>query len=155
MSSREPGWFVDTNILLHVIRRSPLGEHILNALEFRARPTVSSISVVTQAELFSLGRQHHWGKPKFDRLEELLNELVIVDVTAGALPIIEKYAEFDQLSHAAGRTMGKNDLWIAASAAATGCRLLTTDRDFDHLSPQHLKVWWFDPDASEWASAPS
>lgn len=29
--------------------------------------------------------------------------------------------------------MGKNDLWIAATAYVTGATLLTTDADFDHL----------------------
>lgn len=31
------------------------------------------------------------------------------------------------------RNMGKNDLWIAATASALDLTLLTTDRDFDHL----------------------
>ncbi len=31
------------------------------------------------------------------------------------------------------RSMGKNDLWIAATAHASGAVLVTTDRDFDHL----------------------
>jgi predicted nucleic acid-binding protein len=29
--------------------------------------------------------------------------------------------------------MGKNDLWIAATAYAMNAMLLTTDGDFDHL----------------------
>ncbi len=35
--------------------------------------------------------------------------------------------------------MGKrNDLWIAACAAAAGAVLLTADRDFEHLLPKYL-----------------
>lgn len=48
--------------------------------------------------------------------------------------------------------MGKNDLWIAASAIETESVLLTTDRDVDHLSPMHLKLWWLDPVAKSWPS---
>ena len=33
----------------------------------------------------------------------------------------------------AARNMGKNDLWIAATASITKTILLTTDNDFDHL----------------------
>jgi tRNA(fMet)-specific endonuclease VapC len=40
--------------------------------------------------------------------------------------------------------MGKNDLWIAATAALLGLKLVTTDADFGHLNGvlievQHLK----------------
>ena len=34
--------------------------------------------------------------------------------------------------------MAQNDLWIAATAAAPGAVLMTTDTDFDHLDPQFL-----------------
>jgi predicted nucleic acid-binding protein len=38
------------------------------------------------------------------------------------------------------RIMGKNDLWIAATAFVTKSTLLTTDDDFDHLDPQFIDV---------------
>jgi len=44
--------------------------------------------------------------------------------------------------------MGKNDLWIAATAAVTGATLLTTDRDFDKLAPRFLAREWIDPETS-------
>ena len=31
-------------------------------------------------------------------------------------------------------TVGKNDLWIAATAHITNSKLVTTDDDFDHLN---------------------
>jgi predicted nucleic acid-binding protein len=37
-------------------------------------------------------------------------------------------------------------LWIAATAHATGARLLTTDHDFDHLDPTFLARDWIDPE---------
>ncbi len=36
--------------------------------------------------------------------------------------------------------MGKNDLWIAAVANVSQAALMTTDSDFDHLSPSHLTL---------------
>lgn len=41
--------------------------------------------------------------------------------------------------------MGKNDLWIAASAKAAGAFLLTTDNDFDHLFDDVLDGASIDP----------
>lgn len=52
--------------------------------------------------------------------------------------ILSAYGELDDLSERAGRPMGKNDLWIAATAKVSGATLLTTDGDFDHLDPAHL-----------------
>jgi len=58
------------------------------------------------------------------------------------------------LAHPGGaRTIGQNDLWIAAAAKATGATLLTTDRDFDHLDPTQLQRIHIDP-ASRLPSAP-
>ncbi len=36
--------------------------------------------------------------------------------------------------------MGKNDLWIAATAFVYNIELLTTDKDFNHLKDEYLKL---------------
>ncbi len=41
--------------------------------------------------------------------------------------------------------LGKNDLWIAATAQVTGAAILTTDRDFDPLHGLFLQRDWIDP----------
>lgn len=146
------GWFVDTNIVLHVLRESPLGRHLVGSLQFRARPAPAKTSVVTQGELYSLAAFYNHGQAKRERLEEVLSELVIVDINSR--PIIDRYADLDVLSRLAGIKMGKNDLWIAASASETDSVLITTDHDFDHLNPDRLRVWWLDPAASTWPSTP-
>lgn len=38
------------------------------------------------------------------------------------------------------RNMGKNDLWIAATASILEATLLTTDQDFNHLTPELLRL---------------
>lgn len=38
------------------------------------------------------------------------------------------------------RSMGKNDLWIAATASILSAKLLTTDNDFDHLDGVYLDL---------------
>jgi tRNA(fMet)-specific endonuclease VapC len=62
--------------------------------------------------------------------------------------VIDNYAAIDTFSqghsktHTLGmsaRNMGKNDLWIAATAAI-GAKLLTSDNDFDHLIGVYLDV---------------
>ncbi|HMQ48430.1 MAG TPA: PIN domain-containing protein [Saprospiraceae bacterium] len=55
---------------------------------------------------------------------------------------MNKYEEIDAFSQGrhqsiksdfSAKNMGKNDLWIAATASAFNITLVTTDRDFDHL----------------------
>lgn len=38
------------------------------------------------------------------------------------------------------RNMGKNDLWIAATAHALNAALLTTDGDFEHLHQVYFEL---------------
>ncbi len=45
--------------------------------------------------------------------------------------------------------MGKNDLWIAATASVTGVTLMTTDGDFDHLHPVHLTLAAYNVDGTK------
>lgn len=43
--------------------------------------------------------------------------------------------------------MGKNDLWIAATAVVENAELITTDKDFIHLDGEFLTVHYVDYDA--------
>ncbi len=38
------------------------------------------------------------------------------------------------------RNMGKNDIWIAATASVLDATLLTTDKDFNHLDGEFFQV---------------
>ncbi|MCB0593851.1 MAG: hypothetical protein KDD28_07150 [Phaeodactylibacter sp.] len=36
--------------------------------------------------------------------------------------------------------MGKNDIWTAATASIYGLKLITTDKDFDHLKEEYINL---------------
>lgn len=40
--------------------------------------------------------------------------------------------------------MGKNDLWIAATTYVTGSKLITSDKDFDHLDGEYFEVLYIE-----------
>ena len=107
------------------------------------------LSIVTVGELHSLTHQFGWGTAKKRALETLLGDFTWVDINNRA--ILLAYREIDAWSPSVGRTMGKNDVWIAATARVTNTTLLTTDRDFDHLHPANpTRSWqvdreWIDP----------
>ena len=71
--------------------------------------------------------------------------------------VIEAYGDTDHFSQGklsvqvnknrfTARNMGKNDLWIAATAKAFGLTLVTTDKDFDHLHDEYINVMYIDMD---------
>lgn len=137
MSERDDLLLLDTSVVIHLIRGNDLGRRIDATFRIRERQDRPLISVVTVGECLSLGRQFRWGASKVETLEALLRELVIVNIDSR--PVLERFGELHSWTRSIGRTLGHNDLWIAATAAATGAHLLTTDGDFDPLRPNYIR----------------
>ena len=151
-----PGrYLLDTNIMLLLIKRASFGVAFEEA--YRSQPDVFlGYSYATLGELDSLTRQNQWGPRRLGQLIQLLRSFQVVPLTGQAL--IEQYGKVDAYSQGrlaehplptglSARNMGKNDLWIAASAATLGATLITADRDFDHLSPDFFTIDWVDINA--------
>lgn len=107
------------------------------------------LSVVSHGELQSLAIQWKWGDKKRMRLRYLVSKFVVYPIKVEA--VINAYAQIDAFSQGkladrplppgtSARNMGKNDIWIAATAHATQATLLTTDHDFDHLHTSFLDL---------------
>jgi tRNA(fMet)-specific endonuclease VapC len=73
----------------------------------------------------------------------LVRELVVVDINNAT--VLRRYAEIHEYLVKAGRSVGDNDVWIAACAAAASAVLITTDRDFEALNAAHLECLYFEP----------
>lgn len=76
-------------------------------------------------------------------------QFLVVPIQSGDL--IARYAEIDAYSQGylktanlenqfTSRNMGKNDLWIAATASLTNSMLITADNDFMHLKNTFLEI---------------
>ncbi len=137
----------DTNILLLYVRESILIQHIKNIFNPFGKRNRSIVSVVNVGEIRAISLKNNWGKQKNSKLEDLLSRLVIADINDEE--IISRYAEIDAFSQGrlegktsnfTARNMGKNDIWIAATASVLDATLLTTDNDFDHLQDEFLQV---------------
>lgn len=123
---------LDTNIVLAYIRQSPQYLNAESRLNLTADDAQLIVSVVNVGEMRVLAQRNGWGEKKTAQLDSFIEQtLFIVDVSSGAPELLDAYVEIDCFSK--GRSMGKNDLWIAATAAVTGASLVTTDGDFDHL----------------------
>lgn len=137
-------YLLDTNILVHFVRASAVWTRVRDTYQPLTTETRPVISVVTAGELRSLAMQWNWKQRKLDQMEFAL--IFFRTVTIDEPGIIQNYAIFDAHCESVGQPTGKNDLWIAATAAVIGATLLTTDRDFDRLAPQFIARDWIDPD---------
>ena len=141
-------YVLDTNILIHYLRESELASWIDNQYNpLDASVNEAILSVVSVGELKAIAKINHWGQKRLDKVELLCSELLITDINSEDL--IERYAEIDAFSQGkltgrplsmTSRNMGKNDLWIAATASILGATLLTTDLDFNHLHREFIDI---------------
>ena len=110
-------YLLDTNILIAYVRGGALGRRIESAHGLLVTPRVPLISIVTEGEVRSLARQLNWGAARLQQVDFLLSTFVRVSLDAPG--VIEAYARLDAHSRSIGEIMGKNDVWIAATANVT------------------------------------
>ncbi|HBL29906.1 MAG TPA: hypothetical protein DD490_23965 [Acidobacteria bacterium] len=144
----KPGLFLlDTNILVHLTRASPVGRRVIHQFDLYHQPHRHLISAVTVGEALAFAKKRAWGLRRTELLKDLLREMVVVSLDSES--VLNLYAEIDCYLQKAGKPIEQNDMWIAATAAATGAHLLTTDHDFDPLDPLYLTRTWIDPRLSD------
>ena len=133
-------YLLDTNILVYSLSKPEFEQHFNQ--NYPSALHRLFISVVTEGELNSIALQRNWGTRKQHQMQQLLEGLLVVPIKVRS--IINAYARIDAYSQGkfagkplpagmSSRNMGKNDLWIAATAHVTDATLVTTDNDFGHL----------------------
>lgn len=143
---------LDTCVILHILRNKLTGQKILAWLNNLPSAPGFVISVVTKAELESLKIQQGWGEKRCKSLDDFLAQVTIISVNSADVDLLKAYAQIDSYSKgkaadlrgdalpSSARTMGKNDLWIAATAYVLGVPLATVDGDFGHLNSTFLTI---------------
>ncbi len=143
-------YLFDTNILLFFFRQDKNWETI-NTIYDLSIISDNVVSVVGWGEILSLATRNGWGERRLSELDKLNELFLITDIYDEK--IIHRYAEIDVFSEGklkskprgtSARKMGKNDLWIAATASVLGLTLLTTDKDFNHLKDVYLDLAFVD-----------
>lgn len=126
----------DTNIVI---------EHIRLQKDLPAR-AILPVVVVGELEAFAL--KSDWGYQKVAFMRRLFERLPVVEIIKELTTV---YASIDAYSQGklrgqplppglSARNMGKNDIWIAATALYLDMELHTTDNDFNHLLPLGLDL---------------
>lgn len=137
---------LDTNIVLALVRGKALGQYIETTYALSTQPFRPLISIVTRAELYVLAAGNNWGASRREALQKALDNLTQIPIDSQEM--VRAYVEVEDANrdHPSGRmNMGKNDIWIAATARVACARLLTTDTDFDHLNSHVIRCDFIDP----------
>lgn len=138
-------YLLDTNIFVSAVRNDVFKKHFYAT--YGKLENILLTSVVVEGELASFYLQWKWGQRKMNELNHLLNRTLIYPIKTEAT--INAYAQIDAFSQGkladkplgtSARNMGKNDLWIAATASVTNATLITADKDFGHLNGVFFKV---------------
>lgn len=138
---------LDTNVLLFYIRDNDTRKFIEENYAPFSDDNESMISIVSVGEIMVLASANKWGDRKLKLVQRLIDKLIIVDLTYE--DIIENYVEIEEYNRnihpikkreGSHIKMGKNDVWIAATAMATKTPLLTSDKDFQHLNGEFFEV---------------
>ncbi len=140
-------YILDTNILLIFIRNKDKATEIQKKYGLFNSVNNPIISVVSLGEIKSIALRNKWGNNKISRLNFILNRLIVTEINSE--DVINRYAEIEAYSqdkleskplNLSARNMGKNDLWIAATASVLNGQLVSTDDDFMHLDRQFLEL---------------
>ena len=127
---------LDTNLVIAHIRQ---GELV---------PAETLISVVIAAELEAFALKADWGYQKVYVMRSILERFRPIAIAEALIPTYAflyaysqgKLKETPLPAGLTARNMGKNDLWLAATALYLDEELHTTDNDFDHLAPAGVRV---------------
>lgn len=137
---------LDTNILFNLAKHDD--GYLLMDQAINPDKKKVYTSIVSVAELKSLAIKNKWGAKKWEWVDRLLLKVIFIEINES---LVNTYAEIDAYSQRRNpvyqtypfdtpRNMGKNDLWIASTAALLGLKLVTTDQDFSHLHNVFLEV---------------
>jgi len=140
-------YLLDTNIIIIYSKNKVLARKIEADHKIFTEENNLAVSIVTIAEINSIIHQFKIGDTRRKGIDKILENTTRLDISYNE--ILEKYEEIDAFSQGrhqnlksnfSARNMGKNDLWIAATASAFGITLITTDKDFDHLNDVFLDI---------------
>lgn len=142
---------MDTNVLIIYSRSADIARRIERDHQLFDGSNDLAISVVTIGEINSLIAQYDYGERREKSIQNMLDKVLEIDINIRK--ILDLYGQIDAYSQGklkdkkgnfTSRNMGKNDLWIAATASAFDMVLVTTDQDFDHLDGEFIKLKYID-----------
>lgn len=128
-------YLLDTNIVIYVIKKRPL--EVLQA--FNKNSGRMAISSITLGELFHVAEKSARCAENLTTIDDFTSRLEILPYTPKAA---QHYGSIRAALEKNGRTIGINDLHIAAHARSEGLVLVTNNlRAFERVSALETENW--------------
>lgn len=140
-------FILDTNIFLAYLKENKVRQFIENNFQPFSIENIPIVSVITLGEVESLALRNNWGRNRIQAVNKLFEKCVVTKINTK--DVIKTYGEIGAYSQGklsssptnmSSRNMGKNDLWIASTAAVLNAKLISTDKDFAHLNGVYLDL---------------
>jgi len=117
-------YLVDTNVIIQLLRSDE------RCIEFFNQADSIYIPVIVAGELFYGAQNSTRKQENFEIFSDFLSQYEIVEID---FSIARIYGEIKAQLKRDGVTIPENDLWIAATAMANQCMLITFDGHFDSI----------------------
>ncbi len=124
----------DTGPILQIARGNEVGRIIDQTFRLSEHWRDFCVSAITLGELGSLVRRNNWQEYKLSRLQKIVDEIYVLDQLNSK--VLESYSHLSSFAGNRGRSIGQNDLWIAAFARTYDMVLITMDRDFEGIETE-------------------
>lgn len=140
-------YLLDSNIILIYSRNDEVTRNLESKYKIFSGGNRMGISVVSKGEIEASILKSDLGEKRKYRIKTLMNQLTTFGINFEE--VINSYAKIDAFSQGkliaskkkfSSRNMGKNDIWIAATASAFKLKLITTDKDFNHLENDYVNL---------------
>ncbi len=116
----------DTNIVSYLMRNDPIGERYFQ----HYKKLSTAISFMTVAELYEGAFRANWGQKRMQSLEDAIGDYIVYPSSPD---IVRLWAEIRTARR--HQPISAQDAWIAATALAHFCPLVTHDAvDFQGIS---------------------
>ncbi len=133
---------LDTSVILHYMRGDSTFQKIEEEHNLLTDPScIILISAISIGEIEGFFLRRGYGPKQTERWRKLLEKSITLSIDGMDDKLMKAFAEiqaYSQNNHPSlnpgkSRTIGQNDLWIAATTHAVGATLLTKDSDFEHF----------------------
>ena len=133
---------LDTSLILHYMRGDATFRKVEEEHHLLTDPgSIILLSAISIGEIEGFFLRKNYGEKQTQRWRKLLEKSIILSIDGRDEKLMQAYAEIQAycqnnhptLNAEKSKTIGQNDMWIAATASVVNALLFTKDKDFVHL----------------------